>query len=76
MFRVNIGAWLWEIKGSLAWLTTQDCYRVLSLLQGCVHHPSISVVGVSLLRTSKRWLIKLAGMLSFSIKFDRIFQDL
>lgn len=73
---MNIGAWSLEMKGSLAWLTPQDCSRVLSLLQGCVHHPCISVVGVPFLRTLKRWVIKLPEMLSFSIKFDRIFQDL
>lgn len=73
---VSIGVWLSEMEHSLAWLAPQDCCRVLSLLQGCMHHPYISVVDVSLLRTLKWWFIKLAGMLSFSIKFDRIFQNL
>lgn len=76
MSGVSTAAWLSEMERSLAWLAPQDCWRVLSLLQGCMHHPYISVVCVLLLRALKWWFIKLAGMLSFSIKFDRIFQNL
>lgn len=73
---MNIGVWLSEMEHSLFWLTSQDCCRVLSPLQSCMHHPYISVVDVPLLRALKWWFIKLAGMLSFSIKLDRIVQNL
>lgn len=76
MSGVSIAVWLSEMEDSLAWLTPQDCWRALSLLQGCMHHPYISEVGVPLLRALKWWFIKLAGMLSFSIKSDRILQNL